>query len=99
MRTAIATVCLSGGLDEKLRAIAGAGFKGVEIFENGLLSFNGTPRGARLPADDPGLEIVTFQPFRDFEEMLSWLLFYTGFGAANAQIRLAAQSRLAPHAV
>jgi 4-hydroxyphenylpyruvate dioxygenase len=69
MKTAIATVCLSGGLDEKLLAIANAGFKGVEIFENDLLSFNGTPRDIRKAALGLGLEIVTFQPFRDFEGM------------------------------
>src|SRR5580692_4552778 len=69
MKTAIATVCLSGGLDEKLLAVANAGFKGVEIFENDLLSFNGTPRDIRRMAEDLGLEIVTFQPFRDFEGM------------------------------
>ncbi len=69
MKTAIATVCLSGGLDEKLLAIANAGFTGVEIFENDLLSFNGTPTDVRRVAGDLGLEIVTFQPFRDFEGM------------------------------
>lgn len=69
MKTAIATVCLSGGLDEKLLAIAAAGFKGVEIFENDLLSFNGTPKDVRHAAEDLGLTIVTFQPFRDFEGM------------------------------
>jgi 4-hydroxyphenylpyruvate dioxygenase len=69
MKTAIATVCLSGGLDEKLLAIANVGFKGVEIFENDLLSFNGTPKDVRRAAGDLGLEIVTFQPFRDFEGM------------------------------
>jgi len=69
MNTAIATVCLSGGLDEKLLAIAGAGFRGVEIFENDLLSFNGTPKDVRRVAADLGLEIVTFQSFRDFEGM------------------------------
>ncbi len=69
MKTAIATVCLSGGLDEKLLAIANAGFRGVEIFENDLLSFNGTPRDVRRATGDLGLEIVTFQPFRDFEGM------------------------------
>ncbi len=67
MRMSIATVCLSGGLAEKLEAIATAGFKGVEIFENDLLSFNGTPRDVRKMVGDLGLEIVTFQPFRDFE--------------------------------
>ena len=69
MKTAIATVCLSGGLDEKLLAIANAGFKGVEIFENDLLSFKGKPRDVRRMAEDLGLDFVTFQPFRDFEGM------------------------------
>jgi 4-hydroxyphenylpyruvate dioxygenase len=69
MQTAIATVCLSGGLSEKLQAIAAAGFKAVELFENDLLSFNGTPRDVRRLIDDLGLKTVTFQPFRDFEGM------------------------------
>ncbi len=69
MRTAIATVCLSGGLQEKLEAIAAAGFTGVELFENDLLSFHGSPTDVRRMAEDLGLEIVTFQPFRDFEGM------------------------------
>jgi 4-hydroxyphenylpyruvate dioxygenase len=67
MRMSIATVCLSGGLAEKLEAIAAAGFKGVEIFENDLLSFNGTPADVRKMVADLGLEIIAFQPFRDFE--------------------------------
>jgi 4-hydroxyphenylpyruvate dioxygenase len=69
VKIAIATVCLSGGLDEKLLAIAHAGFKGVKIFESDLLSFNDTPKDVKRLADDLGLEIVTFQPFRDFEGM------------------------------
>lgn len=69
MRTAIATVCLSGTLTEKIEAIAAAQFKGVEIFENDLLSFNGTPSDARRMIEGLGLETITFQPFRDFEGM------------------------------
>ena len=69
MQTAIATVCLSGTLNEKLEAIAAAQFKGVEIFENDLLSFNGTPADIRKMVEDLGLRTVTFQPFRDFEGM------------------------------
>ena len=38
MQTAIATVCLSGMLNEKLEAISVAGFTGVELFENDLHS-------------------------------------------------------------
>jgi 4-hydroxyphenylpyruvate dioxygenase len=69
MKMSIATVSLSGDLAEKLDAIAGAGFRGVEIFENDLLSFGGTPADVRKLVGDLGLEIVAFQPFRDFEGM------------------------------
>ena len=43
-RRAIATVCLSGTLEEKLAAAAAAGFDGVELFENDL-----SPRPCRPP--------------------------------------------------
>jgi 4-hydroxyphenylpyruvate dioxygenase len=65
----IATVSLSGSLDEKLRAIAAAGFDAVEIFENDLLTFNGSPREVGHLCRDLGLSICAFQPFRDFEGM------------------------------
>jgi 3-dehydroshikimate dehydratase len=65
----IATVSLSGTLDEKLRAIAAAGFDAVEIFETDFLSFSGTPRELGRMCDDLGLTICAFQPFRDFEGM------------------------------
>lgn len=68
-RRSIATVSLSGALDEKLRAIAAAGFDAVEIFENDLLSFNGSPRDVGQLCRDLGLTICAFQPFRDFEGM------------------------------
>ena len=67
MLTSIATVSLSGDLAEKLAAIAAAGFEGVEIFENDLLSFNGSNADARRMIDDLGLKLIAFQPFRDFE--------------------------------
>jgi 4-hydroxyphenylpyruvate dioxygenase len=69
MKLSIATVSLSGDLTEKLDAIAAAGFKGVEIFEADLLSFDGTPADVCKRVADLGLEIITFQPFRDFEGM------------------------------
>ncbi len=68
-KRSIATVSLSGALDEKLRAIAAAGFDAVEIFENDLLSFNGSPRDVGQMCRDLGLSICAFQPFRDFEGM------------------------------
>jgi 4-hydroxyphenylpyruvate dioxygenase len=69
MKTSIATICLSGGLSEKLQAIAAAGFQGVEILENDLLSYNGTPADTAKEIADLGLKLITFQPFRDFEGM------------------------------
>jgi 4-hydroxyphenylpyruvate dioxygenase len=65
----IATVSLSGTLSEKLEAAAAAGFDAVEIFENDLLSFDGSPADVRRIAEGLGLAIVLFQPFRDFEAM------------------------------
>ncbi|MEQ8813453.1 MAG: TIM barrel protein [Thalassobaculum sp.] len=69
MKTSIATVSLSGDLEEKLAAIATAGFDGVEIFENDFLSFDGGPRDVGRMVSDLGLACVAFQPFRDFEGM------------------------------
>ncbi|QYO78057.1 bifunctional sugar phosphate isomerase/epimerase/4-hydroxyphenylpyruvate dioxygenase family protein [Devosia salina] len=67
MKTSIATVSISGDLREKLEAIAAAGFDGVEIFENDFLAFDRSPAEVRLMAEDLGLDITLFQPFRDFE--------------------------------
>ena len=67
MKTSIATVSISGDLAEKLEAIAAAGFDGVEIFENDLLTFDASPTDVRRMVVDAGLEITLFQPFRDFE--------------------------------
>jgi 4-hydroxyphenylpyruvate dioxygenase len=65
----IATVSLSGTLPEKLEAAAATGFDGVEIFENDLLTYEGSPGDVRYLADSLGLTITCFQPFRDFEAM------------------------------
>ena len=67
MIKSIATVCLSGGLREKLDAIAEAGFQGVEIFENDLLVSDMSPREAARAIADLGLVCTCYQPFRDFE--------------------------------
>ncbi len=67
--TSIATVSLSGTLPEKLEAAASVGFDGVELFENDLLTFDGSPEQVREIADGLGLAITIFQPFRDFEAM------------------------------
>jgi 4-hydroxyphenylpyruvate dioxygenase len=67
MRRSIATVCLSGTLDEKLAAASRAGFDGVEIFEADLVNSPLPPAEVRRLADDLGLTIDLYQPFRDFE--------------------------------
>ncbi len=69
MKTAIATVSISGDLREKLAAISAAGFDGVEIFENDFLTFDYGPREVGEMVRDHGMEISLFQPFRDFEGM------------------------------
>ncbi len=69
MKASIATVSLSGTLEGKLRAVAAAGFGGVEIFENDLLGFPGSPREIGQMVRDLGMEVTLFQPFRDLEGM------------------------------
>jgi 4-hydroxyphenylpyruvate dioxygenase len=69
MKSSIATVSISGTLEGKLRAVADAGFDGVEIFENDLLSFPGSPAEVGRMIRDLGLECTLFQPFRDLEGM------------------------------
>ncbi|GHG55599.1 4-hydroxyphenylpyruvate dioxygenase [Sinomonas cellulolyticus] len=69
MRTGIATVCLSGTLEEKLRAAAKAGFDGVEIFETDLVTSSLSPEDVRLLAADLGLGLDLYQPFRDLDSV------------------------------
>ncbi len=69
MKFSIATVSLGGALAEKLAAIAAAGFEGVEIFEADVLAHEGSPAEIGAMVRDHGLEIIAFQPFRDFEGM------------------------------
>jgi 4-hydroxyphenylpyruvate dioxygenase len=66
-RLGIATVCLSGTLDDKLAAAAAAGFDGVEIFENDLVVAPWSPEQLRERCAELGLSIDLYQPFRDFE--------------------------------
>ena len=67
MRKGIATVCLSGTLEEKLIAASRAGFDGVEVFENDLIGSPLSPPEVRELAADLDLAIDLYQPFRDFE--------------------------------
>ncbi len=67
MRRSIATVCLSGTLEDKLTAAADAGFDEVELFEPDLIGSPWPPAEVRRRAADLGLAIGLYQPFRDFE--------------------------------
>jgi 4-hydroxyphenylpyruvate dioxygenase len=69
MRRSIATVCLSGTLDDKLTAAAAAGFDGIELFENDLLVSPMTPAEVRDRCAGLGLGIDLYQPFRDLDSV------------------------------
>ncbi|MBP1134146.1 4-hydroxyphenylpyruvate dioxygenase [Arthrobacter sp. PvP023] len=74
MRTGIATVCLSGTLKEKMQACAIAGFDGIEIFEQDLVTSSLSPEDVRKTAADLGLTLDLYQPFRDFDSVPEDLL-------------------------
>src|SRR5574343_1050091 len=67
MRRSIATVCISGTLEEKLESIARARFDAVEIFENDLIYSRMSPREIRQRCADLWLGIDLYQPFRDMD--------------------------------
>jgi 4-hydroxyphenylpyruvate dioxygenase len=67
LRTAVATVCLSGTLEDKLAAAAAAGFDGVEIFEPDFVAAPFPAAEVRQRCADLGLTIDLYQPFRDFD--------------------------------
>ncbi len=69
LRTALATVCISGTLEDKLDAAAAAGFDGVEIFEPDLVASPWSPRDVRGRCTELGLSIDLYQPFRDFDDV------------------------------
>lgn len=66
-RRAVATVCLSGTLEDKITAAAHAGFDGIEVFEPDLLASPWSPSELRARAADLGLSIDLYQPFRDLD--------------------------------
>ncbi|HEX2072143.1 MAG TPA: TIM barrel protein [Geodermatophilus sp.] len=66
-RRAIATVCLSGTLEDKLAAAAAAGFDGIEVFEPDLIASPWSPAELAARCADLGLSIDLYQPFRDLD--------------------------------
>ena len=67
LKTSIATVSIAGDFREKLSAISRAGYTGIEIFEQDFVGYDGSPVDVGWLVGDYGLEIMLFQPFRDFE--------------------------------
>jgi 4-hydroxyphenylpyruvate dioxygenase len=63
----IATVCLSGTLEDKLTAAAAAGFDGIEVFEPDLVASPWSPKELAARCADLGLSIDLYQPFRDLD--------------------------------
>lgn len=90
MRTGIATVCLSGTLKEKMQACAIAGFDGIEIFEQDLVTSPLSPEDVRKMAADLGLGLDLYQPFRDFDGVTPDLL-KANLRRAEAKFRLMAR--------
>ncbi|MFF2242614.1 bifunctional sugar phosphate isomerase/epimerase/4-hydroxyphenylpyruvate dioxygenase family protein [Arthrobacter sp. NPDC058130] len=87
MRTGIATVCLAGTLREKMQACAAAGFDGIEIFEQDLVTSPLSPEDVRKLAADLGLTLDLYQPFRDFDSVPEDLLA-ANLRRADAKFRL-----------
>ena len=88
MKTSIATVSIAGDFREKLSAIAAAGFDGIEIFEQDFIGFDHGPRDAGAMVRDFGLEIMLFQPFRDFEGLPNGPLRDRAFARARQKFEV-----------
>ena len=65
MRRSIATVSLSGTLEEKLRAAAAAGFDGVEMFESDLVGCAWPPEAVRALAEAANLKGTSRKQLRE----------------------------------
>lgn len=77
LRTAIATVSLSGTLENKLEALSRAGFDGYELFENDFIASELTAAQLRRRSADLGLTLELYQPFRDVEGVAPEMFFRT----------------------
>lgn len=66
-RRSVATVCLSGTLEDKLAAASAAGFDGIEVFEPDLVASPWSPAELAARCADLGLSIDLYQPLRDLD--------------------------------
>ncbi|KOC89245.1 sugar phosphate isomerase/epimerase family protein [Winslowiella iniecta] len=67
MQRCIATISVSGTLEQKLDAIAAAGFDSIELFEADLQHCQRSAAEVRKMVGTRGLRIDLLQPFRNFE--------------------------------
>ncbi len=67
MKTCLATVSLGGTLQEKIDAIAAAGFDGLELLDDDLARSGMSPEECAARCADHGLSIDLYQPFRRAE--------------------------------
>ena len=63
----ISTALVPGDIPNKLRAIAEAGFDGIELFEQDLTGFDSSAEDFVRLVGDHDLEIILLQPIRDLE--------------------------------
>lgn len=82
MKTCMATVSLGGGLEEKIDAIAAAGFDGIELLDADLRESAMSPGECARRCADLGLTIDLYQPFRRAEGVS-----HDEFGAVQARFR------------
>ncbi|WP_018157653.1 TIM barrel protein [Demetria terragena] len=66
-KTCMATVSLGGSLEEKIEAIAGAGFDSIELVDADLRASSMSPAETARRCADVGLGIDFYQPFRRAE--------------------------------
>jgi 4-hydroxyphenylpyruvate dioxygenase len=67
MQRCISSLSFSDPLGEKIRAAAGAGFAGIEIFREDIVGFDGTPEDIAALASASGITVTSLQSLRDFE--------------------------------
>jgi 4-hydroxyphenylpyruvate dioxygenase len=69
MQRSIAAVSLGGGLQEKLYAVAAAGFTLVELTESDVILSDMLPGDIRLLLDETGLSVSAFHAMSDIEAL------------------------------
>jgi sugar phosphate isomerase/epimerase len=67
MKMCMATVSIGGSLEEKISAIAAAGFDSIELLDDDLRSSGMSPEECARRCADLGLTIELYQPFRRAE--------------------------------